>query len=83
MPYIDERLNKVKEVILRELSRQPLRRSALGDRANLKGVSRATFERTFTILVCDGDAEKCSSEKFAPYRITEKGRKFLAWRGIV
>jgi hypothetical protein len=75
-----ERL-KVAEVILSELSREPLCHSVLSDKACLKGVSHGSFEAAFAFLVADGDVEKCGSAHRAPFRITEKGKQFLAWRG--
>ena len=75
-----ERL-KVAEVILLELSREPLCHSVLCDKACLKGVSHGSFEPAFAFLVADGNIEKCGVEHRAPYRITEKGKLFLAWRG--
>jgi predicted transcriptional regulator len=78
-----EKCVKIQSIILRALSREPLSRSILGDRANLQGVSRATFDNAFSFLIHDGNVEKCGSEHLAPFRITEKGKKFLAWRGIV
>jgi predicted transcriptional regulator len=73
---------KVMGVILREVSREPLPRSVLGDRVIPKGVSHATFEATFDFLARDGNVEKCGPEHRAHYRITGKGLKFLVWRGI-
>ena len=68
-------------VVLRELSREPLSHTVL-ERCCTRGeMSFACFEGIFRFLVSDGDIEKCSHEHRAPFRITEKGRLFLAWRG--
>jgi DNA-binding PadR family transcriptional regulator len=69
-------------VILRELSREPIGRTALQERVERKGVTRATFDAVFEFLVRDRSIEKSRPEHKAPFRITEKGLKFLAWRGI-
>lgn len=75
-----ERLD-VAKIILQELSREPLCRSVLSDRSNLKGVSHGSFEPAFTFLISDGDVAKCGVEHRAPFRVTEKGKAFLVWRG--
>ncbi len=73
---------RVMGVILREVSRQPLTRSNLRDKTTPKGISYATFEAVLVFLAHDGNVEKSGPEHRAPYRITEKGLKFLVWRGI-
>ena len=67
-------------VVLRELSREPLSYSVLEKRSRSQSeISYACFESIFRFLVEDGDVEKCGSEHRAPFRITEKGKAFLAW----
>ncbi len=73
---------RVMSVILRDASRAPLARTTLRDRACPKGISYATFENVFDFLVSDGNIKKVNLKKRAPYGITEKGRKFLAWREL-
>ena len=68
-------------MVLRELSREPLSYSVLEKRSRSQGeMSYACFESIFRFLVEDGDVEKCGREHRAPFRITEKGKAFLAWR---
>jgi DNA-binding PadR family transcriptional regulator len=68
-------------VILLELSRGSVCRTGLEKRFVKKtSGSPATFEATFRFLVEDGCIEKCGFEHRAPFRITEKGKAFLAWR---
>ena len=81
MPSKDETV-KIMGVILRELSREPIGRTALQGRVEPKGVTHATFDAVFEFLVIDGNIEKSSLEHRAPYHITKKGLKFLSWRGL-
>ncbi len=74
---------RVMGVVLREVSRKPLSRSKLRNRAAHEGISYATFEAILDYLADDGNVEKCGPQHRAPYRITEKGVRFLVWRGIV
>ena len=68
-------------VVLRELSRGSMTYTALGKRFVQKtSGSSATFEATFRFLVEDECIEKCGLEQRAPFRITDKGKAFLAWR---
>lgn len=67
-------------MVLRELSREPLSHSVLEKRCTRGEMSYACFEGVFRFLVADGDIEKCGVEHRAPFRITEKGAAFLAWR---
>jgi predicted transcriptional regulator len=77
--FID-RLN-VAEAILKTLSYAPMRRTALEKKVfRTKDISYACFSGMFAFLVIDGDIEKVSAEKTAPFRLTEKGKSFLAWR---
>ena len=75
-----ERLT-VAKIVLLELAREPLSHSVLSDKACVKGVSHGCFEAAFAFLVADGDVEKCGVEHRAPFRVTDKGQCFLAWRG--
>lgn len=74
-----ERLN-VAKIILLELSKKPLQYSVLRDKAKVKGVTPSIFASAFAFLVADGDVEKCGSAHRAPFRVTERGKAFLAWR---
>lgn len=68
-------------VVLRELSRESLSRTVLEKRSCSRGeMSFACFEGIFRFLVEDGDIEKCGDEHRAPFRLTERGKAFLAWR---
>jgi DNA-binding PadR family transcriptional regulator len=68
-------------VVLLELSRGSACRTCLEKRFVKKtSGSPATFEATFRFLVEDGCIEKCRTEHRAPFRITERGKAFLAWR---
>jgi predicted transcriptional regulator len=72
---------EVAAIILKEVSRGPIRRIELEKRVfRTKEVSYSCFSNMFDFLVMDCDIEKVSQEKFAPFRITEKGKAFLAWR---
>lgn len=80
MREFGERL-QVAEAILRELSRASLRRVDLEKRV-LKATdfTHTSFDTMFAFLVCDGDLEKASADHFAPFRLTNRGKDFLAWR---
>ena len=68
-------------MVLRELSREPLCRTVLEKRSRCKGeMSYACFEGIFRFLVLDGDVVKSGVEHRAPFRLTERGKAFLAWR---
>jgi len=72
---------EVAAIILKEVSRGPIRRIELEKRVlRAHDVSYSCFSSLFDFLLLDGDIEKVSQEKFAPFRITEKGKAFLAWR---
>lgn len=73
---------KIMGVILQELSREPVRRVVLQRRVQPKGVSCATFDAVFEFLVDDGNIRKCGDEHRAPFRVTDKGLKFLSWRHL-
>jgi predicted transcriptional regulator len=80
MGDITDRLT-VAEGILKTLSYAPMRRTALEKKVfRTKDISYACFSSMFAFLVCDGDIEKVTAEKTAPYKLTEKGKKFLEWR---
>ena len=71
---------KFAEAVLHELEREPCSRTNLEKRVARKMVSHACFNGILCFLVDDGDVEKCGVEHLAPFRITEKGKAFLAWR---
>ena len=72
---------KVAEGILRSLGYAPMRRTALEKKVfRTKDVSYACFSSMFAFLICDGDIEKVAADKTAPFQLTEKGKRFLAWR---
>ncbi len=80
MGVLTERL-EVAEGILKTLSFVPMRRTALEKKVfHNKDISYACFSNMFAFLVIDGDIEKVSAERTAPFRLTEKGKMFLAWR---
>ncbi len=71
-----ERLRVVR-VVLRELSRQPQRRGELMKRAVTRGASYCSFNFVFAYLLSEGFVEKTGLELHAPFRITERGLRFL------
>jgi predicted transcriptional regulator len=72
---------EIAEAILKELSKSSLRRSALERKVSKnRFVSYWCFRNVFSFLSLDGDIEKCSFEHRAAYRLTERGKQFLAWR---
>ncbi|HSV49745.1 MAG TPA: hypothetical protein VLH35_05465 [Candidatus Acidoferrales bacterium] len=80
MVEFGERLGMA-EGILKELSRGPVRRTELEKRVfRSKDISFSCFSSLFAFLVVDGDIEKVNSDRTAPFRLTEKGKAFLAWR---
>jgi Predicted transcriptional regulator len=80
MGDITHRLD-VAEGILKTLSYAPMRRTTLEKKVfRTKDISYSCFSSMFAFLLCDGDIEKVTAEKTAPYKLTEKGKKFLAWR---
>ena len=80
MGKLNERL-EVASAILKVLSHGSLHRIELEKRV-LRGsdVSYPCFANMFAFLCRDGDIEKCSLEHTAPFRLTERGKRFLAWR---
>ena len=80
MGKLNDRLN-IAEAILKGLSRGSFRRTALEKHVfKSSNVSYGEFDRMFAFLCQDGDVEKCSSEHTGAYRLTERGKQFLAWR---
>lgn len=80
MKALKENIERMR-VVLCELSHGSLSYTALGKRFIQKtSGSIANFESTFRFLVEDGNIEKCGFEHRAPFRITHKGKAFLAWR---
>jgi predicted transcriptional regulator len=73
---LQERL-KYAKIVLRELSREPLSRTMLNKCFIQQSGTNATFEGIFQFLVKNGYIEKSGSAYRSPYRITERGRKFL------
>lgn len=72
---------QVAEVILKELSRGSVRRCELEKRVfRSRDISYSCFCSMFAFLVVDGDVERVDVGKFSPFRLTEKGKCFLAWR---
>ena len=70
----------VAELILRELSWGCLHRVDLERRVFKRDIGRSSFDGMFAFLVSDGDIQKVGLECRAPFRLTEKGQRFLAWR---
>jgi DNA-binding PadR family transcriptional regulator len=80
MKVLKENIERMRAVLC-ALSRGSMSRTALEKRFVQKtSGSPATFEATFRFLVEDGCIEKCGVEHRAPFRMTEKGKAFLAWR---
>jgi predicted transcriptional regulator len=72
---------EVAENILKTLSYAPMRRTALEKKVfRTKDISYACFSNMFAFLVVDGDIEKVTADKLSPFKLTEKGKLFLAWR---
>lgn len=76
MRNLEERLRYAK-VVLREVSREPCSRTFLAKRFIQASGSPASFESIFSFLRVNGYVEKVSAAHRAPYRITERGRRFL------
>jgi DNA-binding PadR family transcriptional regulator len=73
---LGERLRLAK-IVLSELERTPLRHTELEKRTVRQCGTHSTFEGIFRYLKQNGYLEKTGTEHTAPYRITEKGRRFL------
>lgn len=65
------------KVVLAELSKEPLRRRDLHKRTLRRCGTPATFASILNYLKQHGHVEKTSLRHTAPYRITEKGMRFL------
>ena len=65
------------KVVLAELSKEPLRRRDLHKRTLRRCGTPATFASTLNYLKQHGHIKKTSTKHTAPYRITEKGMRFL------
>ena len=65
------------KVVLAELSKEPLRRRDLHKRTLRHCGTPATFVSILNYLKQQGHIEKASTKHTAPYRITEKGMRFL------
>jgi len=73
---LKERLRLAK-IVLAELSKQPLRLVELEKRTVKQCGTHAKFQSIFRFLKQNGYVEKAGTQRTAPYRITEKGQKFL------
>jgi len=73
---LQERLRLAK-IVLSELERNPLRRTQLEKKTVMHCGTHSTFEGIFHYLKQNGYLEKAEAKHTAPYRITEKGRRFL------
>lgn len=76
MRNLEERL-KYAKVILCAVSREPLGRTALCKRFVVASGSPASFDGLMRFLVRNGYIEKASSAHRAPYRVTDRGKRFL------
>ena len=76
MRRLTDRIQLAKTV-LRELSRQPLCRTELEKRTVRRFGTHATFEGIFRYLIQCGYVQKSEQKHRSPYKITEKGSKFL------
>lgn len=69
---------RLARIVLNQLQRAgQLRRTELEKRTVKQCGTHATFEAIFRYLLRNGYVEKTSNEFRAPYRMTEKGKKFL------
>ncbi|MEM2631356.1 MAG: hypothetical protein QXE00_02180 [Candidatus Bathyarchaeia archaeon] len=75
----DDRVNiRLARIVLAELAKAgSLRRRDLEKRTLIKCGTRATFDSILAFLKNQGYITKASAEHMAPYKITEKGRRFL------
>ncbi|MEM0314103.1 MAG: hypothetical protein QXQ41_06120 [Candidatus Bathyarchaeia archaeon] len=65
-------------IVLAELVKAgSLRRRDLEKRTLIKCGTRATFDSILAFLKNQGYITKASAEQMAPYKITEKGKRFL------
>lgn len=72
-----EKLNLAKIVLQQLLRRGPLSRTEINKRCIMKCGTPSKCSSMFAYLVQNGYVEKTAQRHRAPYRITEKGRKFL------
>lgn len=68
---------RLAKIVLHELNRMPLSRTQLEKRTVRGCGTHASFEGIFQYLKENGYVEKSGERHRAPYRITEKGKKFL------
>jgi predicted transcriptional regulator len=73
---LQERLRLAK-IVLNELNKQPLRRTELEKRTIRQCGTHNKFVTILRYLKQSGYVEKAQPKLRAPYRITERGRKFL------
>jgi predicted transcriptional regulator len=74
---------EIARAIIKELSEGSVRRSQLEKHIfRSHDITLSRFRCMMAFLVVDGDIEKLEGDRFAPYRITAKGRAFLAWRSL-
>ncbi len=76
MKGLTERLDLAK-IVLKELSRQPLRRTELEQCIIRKGSTHASFEGILHYLIQSGYMQKSDGTHRAKYAITQKGTKLL------
>ncbi len=76
MRRLTERMNLAKTV-LKELSREPMRRTDLEQRTVRRMGTHATFEGILHYLIQNGYIKKSEQRQRANYVITEKGTKLL------
>ncbi len=76
MRRLTERMNLAKTV-LKELDREELCRTELEKRTVRKQGTHSTFEGILRYLIQEGYVVKCDDKHRAPYKLTEKGAKFL------
>jgi predicted transcriptional regulator len=82
MKELSQRLH-VASIILEVLSKGSARRSELEKRIfHSSDITLSRFRCIMAFLLQDGDIVKLEGDRFTPYKITEKGEAFLAWRKI-
>jgi len=65
------------KIVLAQLNQQNLRYTQLYKRVLAHCGTPSSFERVFLFLKQGGYVEKSGGEHIAPYRITERGKRFL------
>jgi predicted transcriptional regulator len=74
---------EVAKAILQILSGGSLGRTELEKRVfRSSDITMSRFRCMLTFLLDDGDIEKIPGDRFSPYRLTVKGKEFLAWRAM-